>query len=133
MRSVSAASTVGDEFSAAPLQNSAVRNIELSIEGMTCATCAARVEKKLNAIGPEIIAAVNFATGKATVTASEAVSAQALIAAVEGAGYAAQAVSPAAPAAAAARRSPRSIPRPRTCAGGSCSRWCSSSRSATCR
>ncbi|HEY6310955.1 MAG TPA: heavy metal translocating P-type ATPase [Streptosporangiaceae bacterium] len=106
MRSASAASTVGDELSALPhsaLQNSALRNIELSIDGMTCAACAARVEKKLNAIGPEVIAAVNFATGKATVAAPEAVPARALIAAVEGAGYAAQAASPAAPAAAAAK------------------------------
>jgi cation-transporting P-type ATPase A/B/Cu+-exporting ATPase len=102
---------VGDGFSAlqnsarqdSARQDSAGRNIELSIGGMTCAACAARVEKKLNAIGPEIIAAVNFATGKATVTAPGEVSAQALITAVEGAGYAAQAIPPAAPAAAAAK------------------------------
>ena len=39
-----------------------MRTIELSIRGMTCAACAARIEKKLNLIGPEVIAAVNFAT-----------------------------------------------------------------------
>jgi P-type Cu+ transporter len=83
VRSVSTTSLVGDGFSA-------MRNIELSIDGMTCASCAARVEKKLNAAGPEIIAAVNFATGKAAVAAPEAVPVQALIAAVESAGYAAR-------------------------------------------
>jgi Cu+-exporting ATPase len=73
-----------------------IRDIELSIGGMTCAACAARVEKKLNAVGDEVIAAVNFATGKALVTAPTAVSPHALITAVQNAGYAAQAV-PAAP------------------------------------
>jgi P-type Cu+ transporter len=73
----------------------AMRDIELSIQGMTCAACAARIEKKLNAVGPEVIAAVNFATGKATVTAPDAVAARALIAAVENAGYAAEVAGPA--------------------------------------
>jgi copper chaperone CopZ len=35
---------------------------------MTCAACAARVEKKLSALD-DVSAAVNFATGMATVTA----------------------------------------------------------------
>src|SRR5580704_8978937 len=48
-----------------------MRSIELSIRGMTCAACAARVEKKLNLIGPEVVAAVSFATEKATITAPE--------------------------------------------------------------
>src|SRR6266851_4432643 len=54
--------------------DSALRNIELSIRGMTCAACAARIEKKLNLIGPEVVAAV------------------------EGAGYAAEVAGPAAEA-----------------------------------
>ncbi|HEV2258902.1 MAG TPA: heavy metal translocating P-type ATPase [Streptosporangiaceae bacterium] len=86
-------------MSAAPAVGSAlgsIRDIELSIGGMTCAACAARVEKKLNAIGPEVSAAVNFATGKAMVAAPAAVSPHALVTAVKNAGYAAQVV-PAAP------------------------------------
>src|SRR5260370_17473951 len=82
--------------SAAPAVASAlgsIREIELSIGGMTCAACAARVEKKLNAIGPEVSAAVNFATAKAMVTAPAAVSPHALVTAVKNAGYAAQVVS----------------------------------------
>src|ERR1700730_2777005 len=85
---MSAAPEVGGSFSA-------VRHIELSIRGMTCAACAARIEKKLNLIGSEVVAAVSFATEKATITAPEAVSAQELVAAVEGAGYAAEVAGPA--------------------------------------
>jgi len=44
------------------------REVELSIRGMTCAACAARVEKKLSALD-DVSAAVNFATETATVTA----------------------------------------------------------------
>ena len=72
------------------------RTVELSIRGMTCTACAARVEKKLSRIAPGVVAAVSFATEQATVTAPEAVPVQAMIAAVEGAGYAAEAVAPAA-------------------------------------
>lgn len=89
MRNVSAEPAVGSALGS-------MRDIELSIGGMTCAACAARIEKRLNAVGPEVISAVNFATGRAMITAPEAVSAHALIAAVQDAGYAAQAV-PAAP------------------------------------
>jgi len=88
---VSAVPEVGGRFSA-------VRHIELSIRGMTCAACAARIEKRLNLIGPEVVAAVSFATETATITAPEAISAQALVAAVERAGYAAGVAAPAAEA-----------------------------------
>ena len=64
----------------------AVREIELSVRGMTCAACAARVEKKLSAMAG-ITAAVNFATERALVTAPPSVSAQHLIEAVQQAGY----------------------------------------------
>ena len=86
-------------MSAEPAVGSALgsmRDIELSIGGMTCASCAARVEKKLNGLGDEVIAAVNVATGRAMVTAPAVVSPHALITAVQDAGYTAQVV-PAAP------------------------------------
>ena len=79
-------------------RESVLRRTELSISGMTCAACAARVEKKLALIGPDVVAAVSLATEKATITAPEAVPVQALIAAVQGAGYAAQVAGPAAAA-----------------------------------
>jgi heavy metal translocating P-type ATPase len=59
---------------------------------MTCAACAARVEKKLNALGPEVISAVNVVTGRAMITAPAAISPHALVTAVRDAGYAAQVV-----------------------------------------
>jgi heavy metal translocating P-type ATPase len=67
----------------------ATREIELSIEGMTCAACAARIEKKLNKID-DVSAAVNYATATARVTAPSSVSVQMLADVVEAAGYAAK-------------------------------------------
>jgi Cu+-exporting ATPase len=66
--------------------SSAPREVDLSVRGMTCAACAARVQKKLNEIG-SVSATVNFATERATVTAPASVPVQALIEAVERAGY----------------------------------------------
>ena len=63
---------------------------ELAVSGMTCASCAARIEKKLNRIGG-VSAAVNFATETAAVTYDPAaVSLADLVGAVEAAGYAAR-------------------------------------------
>ena len=61
----------------------------MSVQGMTCAACAARVEKKLNTIDG-VAATVNFATEAAIVTAPAEVAAQQLIDAVEQAGYRAE-------------------------------------------
>lgn len=65
------------------------REIELSIEGMTCAACAARVEKKLSKLDG-VVAAVNYATATARATVPAGMPAQTLTAAVEQAGYAAR-------------------------------------------
>jgi Cu+-exporting ATPase len=59
---------------------------ELRIGGMTCASCAARVEKKLNTIGG-VVATVNYATERAQVDAPDGVGTATLVAAVESAGY----------------------------------------------
>ena len=69
---------------------SGTREIELSIEGMTCAACAARVEKKLNKLD-DVRASVNYATATARVTAPYGLPVQVLTAAVSQAGYAATA------------------------------------------
>jgi len=69
------------------------REVELSIRGMTCAACAARVEKKLSALD-DVSAAVNFATSTATVTAPESVPVAQLIETVEHAGYGADLARP---------------------------------------
>ena len=75
-----------------------VREVELSVRGMTCAACAARVEKKLGSLDG-VVAAVNFATGKATVTAPASVPVARLIETVEQAGYGAELAQPPAGAA----------------------------------
>lgn len=109
--------------------------VELEIGGMTCASCAARIEKKLNRM-EGVTATVNYATEKAKVTVAEGsgVAAADLIATVEKTGYTATVPEPPAaepPAGDAgvlrttgtARRTPRS--------GSACwspspspSRWC---------
>jgi P-type Cu+ transporter len=60
--------------------------VELSIGGMTCASCAARVEKKLNKLNG-VTATVNFATEKAAVSFPGTVTPDDLIAVVERTGY----------------------------------------------
>ncbi|MGH3247953.1 MAG: cation transporter, partial [Trebonia sp.] len=60
--------------------------VELSIGGMTCASCAARVEKKLNKMDG-VTATVNYATEKAAVTFPGTLSPGDLIAVVERTGY----------------------------------------------
>jgi Cu+-exporting ATPase len=73
--------------------------IELEIGGMTCASCAARIEKRLNRMDG-VEASVNYATEKAVVSAPAGIDAQALIDEVVKTGY--TAVLPAPPAAAPA-------------------------------
>jgi len=65
--------------------------IGLAIRGMTCAACAARVQRKLGEL-PGVTASVNLATEKATVAVPPSVSMQRLIEVVEQAGYAAEAL-----------------------------------------
>ena len=45
--------------------------VDLRIGGMTCASCAARIEKKLNRM-PGVLATVNYATGTAVGGAADA-------------------------------------------------------------
>ena len=69
------------------------RVVELALEGMTCAACAARIEKGLNKL-PGVEAAVNFASEKAQIRYA-GVSVEDLIARVETIGYAATVSTPA--------------------------------------
>ena len=62
--------------------------VELAITGMTCASCAARIEKRLNKLDG-VSATVNYATEKAKVSYPESISPDTLVAQVESAGYAA--------------------------------------------
>ncbi|GAB1333271.1 heavy metal translocating P-type ATPase [Streptomyces sennicomposti] len=67
--------------------------VELAIGGMTCASCAARIEKKLNRM-EGVTATVNYATEKAKVAFVADVDVADLIAAVEATGYTARAPQP---------------------------------------
>jgi len=73
--------------------------IDLTIGGMTCASCAHRVERKLNKLDG-VVATVNYATEKAHVSYPEGLDTAAIVAEVEAAGYTAAlpvATPPAAP------------------------------------
>ncbi|MFE0844008.1 heavy metal translocating P-type ATPase [Achromobacter insolitus] len=67
--------------------------VELSVTGMTCASCVGRVEKALKAVPGVSNATVNLATERASVTATGGVPASALIQAVAKAGYEARTLS----------------------------------------
>jgi P-type Cu+ transporter len=60
--------------------------VVLDLEGMTCASCAARIEKRLNRLDG-VEATVNFATEQASVDCDPSVTVDELVEAVESAGY----------------------------------------------
>ncbi|MGQ0482758.1 MAG: cation transporter, partial [Pseudonocardia sp.] len=63
-----------------------VTDIELAIGGMTCASCANRIERKLNKLDG-VTATVNYATEKAKINAPDGIDPAELLAQVEAAGY----------------------------------------------
>ncbi len=63
--------------------------VELTIGGMTCASCAARIEKRLNKLDG-VVASVNYSTEKARIDFPAGISADDLVAVVEKAGYSAR-------------------------------------------
>ncbi|WP_225075240.1 cation-translocating P-type ATPase [Streptomyces sp. CoT10] len=85
--------------------------VELLIGGMTCASCAARVEKKLNRMDG-VTATVNFATEKASVSYPTGVSVADLVATVVKTGYTAEEPPPPAPEPAADAESRPDAERP---------------------
>ncbi len=68
---------------------SAAQSVELAVGGMTCAACAARVERKLNKLDG-VRATVNFATERATVRCPPDLDPEVLTGAVTDAGYTAE-------------------------------------------
>lgn len=69
------------------MKNSILKNIELPIEGMTCAACATRIEKNLNKLAG-VQAVVNFANEKAHIHYDESqIKTDALIRAIEKSGF----------------------------------------------
>jgi copper chaperone CopZ len=63
-----------------------VRTVDLKIEGMSCSSCVATLERSLNSI-PGVSATINFATESAHATLPENVEVENLISAIEGSGY----------------------------------------------
>ncbi len=61
-------------------------SVTLAVGGMTCSSCAARIEKRLNRIDG-VHASVNFATEQAAITYPDSVTTDDLVAAVEATGY----------------------------------------------
>ncbi|MFJ6094832.1 heavy metal translocating P-type ATPase [Williamsia muralis] len=86
MSSTTPTSSTGDAKAAVPQAH-----VDLEITGMTCASCANRIERKLNKLDG-VQATVNYATEKANVAYSDPVATGDLIAAVEAAGYRAKAI-----------------------------------------
>jgi len=80
-------------------------SLELSIGGMTCASCAARIEKKLNKLDG-VSASVNYATEKAKVTYGGSVAPADLVSVVEATGYTAVLPAPKADGSADAQPAP---------------------------
>ncbi|MFM8239795.1 MAG: cation transporter, partial [Actinomycetota bacterium] len=70
-------------------------SVELAISGMTCTTCASRIERKLNKL-PGVTASVNYATESAHVDFGTDVDVADLLRTIEQTGYAASLVADAA-------------------------------------
>ena len=84
----------------APAPTPTVRqdSVDLAITGMTCASCAMRIEKKLNKL-EGVTATVNYSTEKARVSYPAGMATAELLAAVDKAGYSARLPEPDRPAA----------------------------------
>ena len=80
------------------------QTVALEIGGMTCASCAARIGKRLNKI-EGVEANVNYATERATITFPDSISAEELIGQIEAVGYTAALPRPADTAAPAGEES----------------------------
>ncbi|WP_179402736.1 heavy metal translocating P-type ATPase [Burkholderia guangdongensis] len=102
---------------AAVPEATATATVELDIDGMTCASCSARVEKALAKVPGVTRASVNLATERATVEAGGPLDSATLIAAVTAAGYTASPVAAEPPPAPGAGSAPPSA-SPATDAAG---------------
>ncbi len=69
-----------------PTADTAAQHVDLAITGMTCASCSARIERKLNKIDG-VEASVNLATEKASISFPSALSVADIVATVEKTGY----------------------------------------------
>ncbi len=96
--------------------------VELAVGGMTCASCAARVEKKLGKLDG-VAATVNYATEKAKVTYPEGLDPQQLVGQVEAASYTTTLPQPAGEDAPSTRDIQADDPTKSTPSGSRAERW----------
>jgi P-type Cu+ transporter len=75
------------DLNTVPTATASSPQLELQVEGMTCASCAGRVERALLKLPGVVQASVNLATERATVEHSVGVTPQDVVAAVQNAGY----------------------------------------------
>jgi Cu+-exporting ATPase len=87
-------STTAGRAAADERSSAALASVELDITGMTCASCANRIERKLNRLDG-VHASVNLATERATVHHPTAVAVDTLLSTVQAAGYGATVPRPA--------------------------------------
>ncbi len=88
MREFTLLSMSTNTFSTAPVSpSSSLAPWQFPVEGMTCASCASRVERALSGVAGVTAASINLATEQASVTAQAGVSMATLTRAVEKAGY----------------------------------------------
>ena len=120
LATVTTASSVAADALASALRNAGYdvldQELTLDVEGMTCASCVARVEKALMKVPGVAAASANLATEKVTVRALSTVALSALKSAIDKAGYVAREVAPsssidaAATSSSGSTRSPRPLP-----------------------
>src|SRR5690242_9179210 len=72
---------------AQPIAPSLSSGLSIPVSGMTCASCVGRVEKAIRGVAGVETAAVNLATGRATVSLSGGASVEPVLAAIRKAGY----------------------------------------------
>ncbi|GAB3109400.1 heavy metal translocating P-type ATPase [Janibacter alkaliphilus] len=85
--------TVTDEQRSAAEEGTATRSVDLAITGMTCASCSARIEKKLNKLDG-VTASVNLATEKGHVEYPPERDVEDILATVRSTGYGASVIEP---------------------------------------
>jgi Cu+-exporting ATPase len=120
LATVTTASSVAADALASALRKAGYdvvdQELTLDVEGMTCASCVARVEKALMKVPGVAAASANLATEKVTVRALSTVALSALKSAIDKAGYVAREVAPsssidaAATSSSGSTRSPRPLP-----------------------
>ncbi|RIJ48459.1 heavy-metal-associated domain-containing protein, partial [Clavibacter lycopersici] len=82
----SGSAPAADAAASAPEEGAVLTRVDLDVQGMTCASCAMRIERKLGRM-PGVEAAVNYATHRARVQLPAGTSVEDAIRTIERTGY----------------------------------------------